>query len=79
MERSGTLAWAGLATGIIIYDAVAKETLSEAYDRFIDRHKVLAIGTVAVTALHLTNCLPPPVDPLYQISKHTRSFAEKYL
>ncbi len=79
MKEGAGVAWATLAGGVLLYDAVAKETMSEGMDRLIASHKVLAVGAVAVTAAHLLNYLPEPIDPLHQLSKHTRSFAERYM
>ncbi len=83
MKEGAGVAWAVLAGGVLAYDAVAKETMSEGMDRLIASHKVLAVGAVTITAAHLArgfealNC--ERYDPLHQLSKHTRSFAERYM
>ncbi len=79
MKEGAGKAWAVLAGGVLAYDAVAKETMSEGMDRLIASHRLLAFGAVTITAAHLLNYLPEPIDPLHQLSKHTRSFAERYL
>lgn len=68
-RRPSTLAWAGLVGGVICYDLLAPEgeTLSEGFDTFIENHKVLALGAVAITAGHLANLIPQRFDPIHQI------------
>jgi len=67
-SRCGTVGWIGLTAGIIAWDILAPETLSHAYDRYLDDpvKKVVAIGAVAITGLHLLNKIPEQVDPLVQ-------------
>ena len=74
--RPSTVAWATLATGVALYDLYAPEgeTMSEAVDRALERPylRYMAIGTVAVTAAHLLNVLPPQIDPIHQLAKRVR-------
>lgn len=70
-ERPAETAWALLLGGAICYDLVAREnqTLSEACDRAIERHPVMTLGAIAITAGHLANVLPERIDPIHQIHK----------
>lgn len=80
-HNAGKYAWCAIGVGVLAYDAICpqSQTLSEAVDRSLLSHKRLTVGAIGVTALHLANVLPEPIDPLYQIGKHTRAFVGKYL
>lgn len=71
--RPSTVAWAGLAAGIAVYDVLCPpgETLSEGVDRALETRtgRVLALGAIAVVATHLANVLPQRCDPLHQLTK----------
>lgn len=69
--RPSTKAWFGLVAGVVAYDLLCPpgETLSEGYDSFIERHKVLALGAVAVTGAHLINAIPKNLDPFTAFGK----------
>lgn len=64
------LAIAGLIGGVALYDIKCPkgETISEGVDRLIERHKLLTLGTIAVTAAHLANILPERVDPFHRLT-----------
>lgn len=64
-SRVGNWGWTALAAGVIVWDVVASETLSSAYDRYLQHpvKRVVAVGAVALTAAHLLNCLPKQYDP----------------
>lgn len=63
--RPSTKAWIGLVAGVAAWDIFCPpgETLSEGYDSFMERHKLLALGAVAVTGAHLINAIPKNLDP----------------
>ncbi len=65
------LAIAGLIGVVALYDIKCPkgETISEGVDRLLERHKLLTIGTIAVTALHLGNALPDRYDPIHNMFK----------
>ena len=67
--RPSTKAWLGLVGGVVCYDLLAPEgeTLSEGFDTFIENHKALAIGAVAVVSAHLINAIPPKYDPIHKL------------
>lgn len=70
-EKSGTIGWFGIIAGVVAWDALAPETLSEAVDRALDsRGRFIAIGSIAITAAHLLNVLPPQVDPIHLAAEH---------
>lgn len=57
--RPSEKAWLALGGAVLVYEVLAGEgeLLSEAFDRFLDRHPVLVwVGTV-ITAAHLLNIL----------------------
>lgn len=74
MERPkpSTLAWGGLIAGVAAYDILCPEgeTLSERLDPLLENKftKPLVIGAVGITALHLTNILPPNLDPFHRLT-----------
>lgn len=67
--RYGNRGWIGLAIYLAIVEAAAPpgETLSEAMDKWLERHpgKALSHIAVAVTAAHLLNLIPPRLDPIH--------------
>ena len=65
-QKASTLAWGALAAGVIAYDVLCPEgeTLSEGYDHFLEKNKLLALGAIAITAGHLSNITPVKYDPL---------------
>lgn len=69
-QKASTLAWGTLVAGVVLYDALcpAGETLSEGYDHFLAKNKLLALGAVAITAAHLTNLLPAKYDPIHRLA-----------
>ena len=78
-SHMGSVGWAAIAAGVLVFDVLSRETLSSAYTRYLERNKLLAVGTLAVTAAHLLNVLPEPIDPFYQVEKRAVRFAELYL
>lgn len=65
----GTIGWAGLTAGVVAWDVLASETLSSAYDRYLEHSvkKWLAIGSVVMTGAHLLNIpehfgIPDPIE-----------------
>lgn len=73
--RPSTVAWGVLAGGVLAYDILSPrgETLSERADAWIDHENLIVrYGTYAaigVTALHLSNVLPPGIDPFHQLTR----------
>jgi hypothetical protein len=68
--RGGGLGWAALAGGVILWDKLASETLTNSCRRGLDKHPELVIGAVAVIAAHLTSVMPERLDPISLGAKH---------
>lgn len=68
--RHGDLAWVALAALILAYEALAPENelLSEAMDRYRQRHPVITTFGIALVAAHLARWLPARVDPVHQLA-----------
>lgn len=69
--RNSDRAWIVLAASIVTYEFVAQpdELLSEAVDRYLEKHPWLTRMIVAVVSAHLLNFIPPRVDPLHRIAE----------
>lgn len=75
----GEWAWAGLIAGVATYDYLCPDgqTMSEMVDKALaGRSKLLAVGAVAVTAAHLLNILPEPIDPLHKLANQAHVIKE---
>lgn len=76
-SRMGTAAWGCLVAGVAAYDLLGRETMSSAYDRYLQHpvKKLVAIGAVAVTACHLLNIYEhfglQDADPIDRIGRVT--------
>lgn len=70
--RAADYAWAVLAAGVTAYEVHASrrdwELLSEACDRYRERHPVLTRLVIVYLAAHLTRTIPGRVDPLHQLA-----------
>lgn len=71
-SHCGTLGWAVLIGGVILWDYFAPETLSGAVDRALEKHRALTIGAIAVTGAHLLNILPEQADPIHLVAERFR-------
>ena len=67
--KAGDGAWIALGLGIFTYEACAPEgeLLSEAADRYMAAHPWVTRAVVGLVAAHLTNLLPPWLDPLHGV------------
>lgn len=67
-ENPSTVAWGVLLGGVACYDllAPAGHTLSEACDRSLEKHPVMTLGAIAITAGHLANIIPERFDPIHR-------------
>lgn len=61
----------GTLGSVALWDLVCpdKQTFSEGFDGFIDKHPILSRVAMGYTALHLMNLLPERIDVFHQISK----------
>jgi len=70
--RHGDWAWLALAGGVCAYEAYAAysnaELLSEACDRYRQRHPVLTRAVIVYLAGHLTRTVPQRIDPLHRMA-----------
>lgn len=68
---SGTHGWIALGAGIVAWEALAPELLSEAVDRALlhPRHKWWVRAGIILTAAHLLNILPSWIDPWHGMGK----------
>ena len=68
--RHGDYAWLALAAAILAYEAAAPrgELLSEACDRYRQRHPIITLGVIAYLAAHLARLIPRRVDPLHRLA-----------
>jgi hypothetical protein len=64
---SGDKAWTALGISILIYEwrAPENELLSEACDRYREKHPVLTLGVICLLAAHLSRAIPRNVDPIH--------------
>jgi hypothetical protein len=65
----GEHGWGALAAGVIAFDLLNEETLSESVDKALERHRLLTMTAIGITALHLANLLPEKIDPFHQALK----------
>lgn len=69
-NKASKLAITGMVAGIAAYDVFCPEgeTISEGFDRLIERYPKVTYTLISATALHLMNILPPKLDPLHQLT-----------
>lgn len=56
------VAWLALTVGVVIYELLADELLSEAVERYRKYHPLLTQSVIAVVAGHLSGVVPTPID-----------------
>jgi hypothetical protein len=63
-------AWATLALGVLLYECCAPpgQLLSEAVDKYRDRHPILTNSVIVFLAGHLLRIWPRHIDPLHQLA-----------
>ena len=77
--RHGDAAWLALAAVVLVYELVAPkdELLSEACDRYRNRHPRGVFGLVAYLAGHLLRTWPPQLDALHQMARLANRVKDK--
>lgn len=76
--RPADWAWIAITAAVLAYEAAASrrrhdwELLSEACDRYRERHPVVVYGVVAYLAAHLTRTVPRRIDPLHLLTNRVR-------
>ena len=70
MPRPADIAWSSLAALIVAYEACSPpgELLSEACDRYRQRHPIITNGIIVYIAAHLMRRWPPRIDPLHHLA-----------
>ena len=70
MMKHGDAAWAALGLAVLVYELSAPpgQLLSEAVDKYRDRHPILTNTVIVFLAGHLLRVWPRPIDPLHQIA-----------
>lgn len=70
-SHAGNWGWVGLTAGVVAWDILAPETLSNAVDRYMDDPfgRVAVLGTVAIVGAHLLNLFPEQYDPIELIGR----------
>lgn len=65
--NQGSVGWALLAGGVLLWDRLAEETLSHAFQRGLNNSlsRPFCLGALAVTAAHLLDVIPEKTDPFY--------------
>lgn len=64
-EHIGTLGWGLVAGGVLAWDMIATETLSNAFHRGLENEKTrpFVVAGLGITACHLMGVIPPKLDP----------------
>lgn len=72
--RHGDYAWVAIAAGVITYELYAPpgQLLSEAVDRYRQRHPIITNTAVCYIAAHLLRAIPQSIDPLHQLAARAR-------
>ena len=60
--RQGDIAWLAIISGVIVYELVADDLLSEATERYCARHPLLTRIVIGAVAGHLAVLIPSAVD-----------------
>lgn len=77
-EQAAGLAWVGIIGSVIAYDYLAPEggTLSEGVDYALEKHPIITVAAVGMTALHLLNAYEAwgieHLDPIHQLANLAR-------
>lgn len=70
-SKAGTWGWIALVAGVVAFDLLAPETMSNAFRRGLKSHELLTLGAWAITSAHLLNILPEEVDPFKHLHRET--------
>jgi hypothetical protein len=68
--KHGDAAWAAIGLAVLVYELSAPpgQLLSEAVDKYRDRHPVLTNSVIVLLAGHLLRIWPRHIDPLHQLA-----------
>lgn len=64
-SKVGSVGWALLVGGVFLFDKLAEESLTHAFQRGIhnSQSRPFVLGALAVTACHLLDVIPERYDP----------------
>jgi hypothetical protein len=63
--KSSDAAWIALGVGVVSFDVVCEETMSEAADRYMLRHPWWVRGVAFALAAHCCNLYPDRFDVVH--------------
>jgi hypothetical protein len=68
--KHGDAAWAAIGLAVLVYELSAPpgQLLSEAVDKYRDRHPILTNSLILFLAGHLLRIWPRHIDPLHQLA-----------
>jgi hypothetical protein len=68
--KHGDAAWAAIGLTVLVYECWAPpgQLLSEAVDKYRDRHPILTNSVIVFLAGHLLRIWPRHIDPLHQLA-----------
>lgn len=66
--------WFAVGVAVVVAEAVAPpgQLMSEGVDRALERHPLLTRAAIEIVARHLTNDLPPALDPFVAVERLVR-------
>jgi hypothetical protein len=74
-HKSGHIGWLAIAAGVIAWDAMGPETLTDAF-RHVREHPAgsIAVGVAwGILTAHLFGWLPPKADPIHASTAYVRA------
>jgi hypothetical protein len=60
--KQGDVAWVAILLGVLVYELVADDLLSESSERAVNRFPILGRLAIGAVAGHLACVIPPAVD-----------------
>jgi hypothetical protein len=68
--KHGDAAWAAIGLSVLVYECCAPpgQLLSEAVDKYRNRHPILTNSVILLLAGHLLRIWPRHIDPLHQLA-----------
>lgn len=78
-EITAKRTWALIGAVVLAHEIISPpgELLSEGADRALSRHPILTRAAIGLTALHLANVLPEPIDPFSRLTKFLKREAPR--
>ena len=78
--RLGTVGWMAVGATVLAAEVLLEESLTHAFRRGLDnpRYKPFLLAGMGITALHLTDLLPKPIDPFVALEAVGKAGLEVY-